>query len=407
MSDYVPAEVVSGNTVHDTESLNVQAPVSAPAPIEDEYGGVAGQDTYTGYSNEVPATDAVVSHKGYAAYGSGPEINPAYVPAAGISGFVGLGAPLAGYRTGAGCSGSSCDGYHGGAVVGYPVGTGYQTGRYYQPGPYLKAPFYAIQTSHSAPVGLGHNVHSSLGLGKLGGGLEKFIELDKLEKLLSLDLFKNLLPGGKSGISLDGLLGGVASIPLPSLNINVPHGHGPKGMLGELVASNQNAIPTIKVPVHTPRTATSHLASVLPVHGHASAVDVSKIPVAPIGPSVKLIKQFPSLSLSKLKLPEMPSLHSITESLGNLGSFGDLLSKFVKFDKGVKRTKLSPAPVSVTPRKIVTAYPLKKGSFSGHVVIEDFPYGRPQYGPLDEGPEVPLGCAELDSAVPSPVKYAH
>nr|XP_046908713.1 uncharacterized protein LOC124490286 [Dermatophagoides farinae] len=50
-------------------------------------------------------------------------------------------------------------------------------------------------------------------------------------------------------------------------------------------------------------------------------------------------------------------------------------------------------------KKIITAYPMNKGSVSGHIVIEDYPYGRKQLGPLDDGGESEIGCAELDKVI--------
>ena len=67
--------------------------------------------------------------------------------------------------------------------------------------------------------------------------------------------------------------------------------------------------------------------------------------------------------------------------------------------KSPKSTKSTISKV----KKIITAFPLKKGSKSiGHIVVEDYPYGRKQFGPLDDGGESEIGCIELDQIMQSP-----
>ncbi|KAH9413425.1 hypothetical protein DERP_007901, partial [Dermatophagoides pteronyssinus] len=75
-----------------------------------------------------------------------------------------------------------------------------------------------------------------------------------------------------------------------------------------------------------------------------------------------------------------------------------------------KSTSKSPKSTKTTiskVKKIITAFPLKKGSKSiGHIVVEDYPYGRKQFGPLDDGGESEIGCIELDQIMQSPNHHA-
>ncbi|OTF80993.1 hypothetical protein BLA29_011999, partial [Euroglyphus maynei] len=51
-------------------------------------------------------------------------------------------------------------------------------------------------------------------------------------------------------------------------------------------------------------------------------------------------------------------------------------------------------------KKIITAMPLNnQGIINGHIVIEDYPYGRKQMGPLDDGGESEIGCDILDQII--------
>lgn len=246
--------------------------------------------------------------------------------------------------------------------------------------------------------------------------------------------FEDLMPEFPSikGGKFEGLLSAISDIDLPSLTINMPKKlqggslPNPGQLVDQFFSATEHILPPIKLkaPSGPPVIAGVKPVAAVPVVGHhAAPVAITKS----IGHGDHGIRITKSLgSLSKIKMPELPSLDSLSSSFSGLG---DIFSKMFDFEI-IKRVKLPvskvstlhrpvlhakpvvvaaassahPVAVPVPPRKIVTAYPLQRGPYNGHVVIEDFPYGRPQYGPFDEGGEATLGCDQLDGAVPVPVQ---
>ncbi|KAH9392509.1 hypothetical protein TYRP_005588 [Tyrophagus putrescentiae] len=245
-----------------------------------------------------------------------------------------------------------------------------------------------------------------------------------LGKLLDLKKFEDLLPEFPSkGGHLEGILSVLAGLDLPSLTLNMPKklptGPLPKpgALFDQLLAATSDILPHIRLPAPSgPPVIASGVVAKAP-----AAVAVAPAPVPVVAPA-------PAVAVA-----HHPAPVAITKTIGHEGhgitGLGDLLSKLTKFEI-VKRVKLpaskvallhrpvhGAAPVAVAaaatsvhpvavphpqrlpPRKIVTAYPLQKGPYTGHVVIEDFPFGRQQYGPFDEGGEATLGCDQLDGAV--------
>ena len=332
-----------------------------------------------------------------------------------------------------------------GPIIAYP-GPNYAPQRpvVYRPAPIALSPsVHLVPQTTAVPVALAPApAVAGVAIKSHHGGLGKLLDLKK---------FEDLLPEFPSkGGHLEGILSVLAGLDLPSLTLNMPKklptGPLPKpgALFDQLLAATSDILPHIRLPAPSgpPVIASGVVAKApaavavapapVPVVAPAPAVAVAHHP-APVaitktigheGHGISISKHLGSLS--KLKLPELPSLDSLTSGFGGLG---DLLSKLTKFEI-VKRVKLpaskvallhrpvhGAAPVAVAaaatsvhpvavphpqrlpPRKIVTAYPLQKGPYTGHVVIEDFPFGRQQYGPFDEGGEATLGCDQLDGAV--------
>ena len=264
-------------------------------------------------------------------------------------------------------------------LAAYPEGTSYYTTRpapvHFQPVSYQKAPValspVLVPQPQRVPVALAPVPASSSNSLSLGIALPN-LNLASTSKLNGLSEIFDKLDGIGSS--------------LPSVSLQVPDTAVAKLLLQQFISNSDKLLPTIRISPKIPIIASQPkvISQVAPIPAPA--------PVA-----------VPSRSFSKFRLPELPKLNS------NFGGLSELLSKLPKFEI-TKRERINakpivlPAPVAVPiPNKIVTAYPLQKGALNGHVVVEDFPYGRPQYGSYDDGGEAPLGCAELDTAVAIPV----
>ncbi|UXI15400.1 eukaryotic translation initiation factor 3 [Sarcoptes scabiei] len=148
--------------------------------------------------------------------------------------------------------------------------------------------------------------------------------------------------------------------------------------------------------------------------------------ILPLGPSLHFLRHIPLPPVPKLRLPElgpfkfnkfkMPKLDFTKDLKQDLkekliqpkrdGSVSpdDLLGPFdvrsmYEKDHSKSRSNLFNAITITKPKKIITAYPLNRGSLIGHVVIEDYPFGRQQYGSLDDGGEPEIGCEQLDKII--------
>lgn len=114
--------------------------------------------------------------------------------------------------------------------------------------------------------------------------------------------------------------------------------------------------------------------------------------IAPIGPSVDIIKHIP-VALSKFGSSNLiDSISDLVKPKKEAGHVDKGMGGHSHHHHHAHSYKL----YSKKPKKIVTAIPLKKGPFYGHIVIEDYPFGRPANGPHDDGGEPELGCNELD-----------
>lgn len=147
-----------------------------------------------------------------------------------------------------------------------------------------------------------------------------------------------------------------------------------------------------------------------------------KITAIPPYPSIHVLKHLPLPSIPKIKMPELGPFKNLKmpkfdftkiQKKDGLESAEDSLKPTYALSNaiGVPKPEFAASPlakaITITkPKKIVTAYPLQKGPLFGHVVIEDYPFGRQQYGPGDDGGEPEIGCAELDKIIqvePKPI----
>ncbi|KAJ6219536.1 hypothetical protein RDWZM_005348 [Blomia tropicalis] len=271
--------------------------------------------------------------------------------------------------------------YHSAPYAPYPMDTPYQTGEYYPQlegkyhpfshyQPYVARPIPPMPYPmphypahhHGAPHYGQHSYHHH------GYQAHKPHIPGKFEKTVSLD---KSFPFSIPNLNLGGLLQTIENIAVPALNMEMP----------EKFIHNGDGVDKFK----------SHESLPKP-----SLTKPFKLPI--------WSGDFTLLhTLSKIKMPEFGSI--------SLGGLGELLGKFTKLEMA-KRDSVKPNPIGpighfASPRKIVTAYPLHKKGYSGHVVIEDFPYGRPQMGPYDEGSVPSLDCAQLDGKLPLGSKPAH
>lgn len=263
---------------------------------------------------------------------------------------------------------------------------------------------------------------------------------DLIDRLVPKELLHMIpmmkVPHPDSFSFIQGLLSQIFNPTKPVLTMKVPSHHGHHGFFDIL-----QSFPTMKMTHHSGHHDSHHHQSV--------SIPKLKLPDLKLPdfklpdfklPDFKLPDfKLPDLKLPDIKLPEMklpnvklpdvklhdfklPEFHA-SHFLGGLSGLIPKLELTKKhtehkphhyqshYEPHHHKAVYMPKPVYkvVKPKKIVTAYPLH-GSLSGHVVVEDYPYGRPQYGPYDDGGDAEIGCDELDGAIHGHShhgKYAH